>query len=376
MIELDRAVSALRQSLFAGGDHGPAFDAVIAAGRVAGLDANDRAISALLCRDSRRASAGRSPSLVVASGALVENGGTPLESIDAVLDALRAATNALLTAGSALEGVDLDRGNAPAGLGELALAWVPAFRRLVIGAMARLARSVPARQRARAHRELDTGMRRLAELCEGWHIRYILAILDMLDDTPLLLVETETGAITRYRATGIRNNFHLITLLEGLDPFELAARRDQLVRASRGYYNWGYLGITSNLARDVIQTMIPGDARATDLPQFEGTRVVVRTPTGVQRSWDFAFVAPIHDALRSTLEVEQVLTASEARALLECMAAAGIPSALGDADAMRDSRARAPATLRFLTTRSSCSDQFARARAVLGVTRCIVAGSS
>src|SRR5262249_49920655 len=152
---------------------------------------------------------------------------------------------------------------------------------------------------ARAHARLDAAVRALGQRIHAWHVIYIHEVLDMLDDAPLLLVEGD--AITRLRVDGIRNCFHLITLLEGHDPFALTG---DSVGRSRGYYTWRYLSITSNRARDIIQTMIPGDLRAVDLPQFDGTRVVVRTPTGVQRSWETSFVSPIHDELRSMITME------------------------------------------------------------------------
>ncbi|HEU4726545.1 MAG TPA: hypothetical protein VFT22_01595 [Kofleriaceae bacterium] len=316
MANLADHVVALRRALVDGTDHVDPFNGVIDAGASAGPDARTQAIRALLS-----GLAGAPPAtlgeLAVASGALVEQGASATESLGVLLDALAAGATSLAAA-PGLADADLDRGAAPRAMAPPARDWAGAYHRLVVGAMARLARSTEARALARAHSHLDAAIRALAGRIQAWHVTYLHEVLDMLDDAPLLLVDTATDTITRLRVTGIRNCFHLITLLEGHDPFDLVG---DTLSTGRGYYTWRYLGVTSDRAIDIVQTMIPGDLRARDLPAFEGTRVVVRTPTGVRRSWDTSFVAPIHDALRSTIVTEAELAPAAARALRDRMAA-------------------------------------------------------
>ena len=318
MTDLALAVPALRRALFDGTNYSDAFNAVIDAGLSASDDAKAAAIRALLA-DLDGARAVIVGELAVASGALVEQGGSPTESLGVLLDALANGAEALVAAGPAFDDADLDRGEPPQELAPAERGWVRAFRRVVVGTMARLARSADARKLARAHSRLDGAIRALSGRIQSWHVGYIQEILDMLDDAPLLLVDTDANTITRLRANGVRNCFHLITLLEGHDPFALT---DDSLHTSRGFYTWRYLGIPSNRAIDQIQTMIPGDLRAVDIPLFEGTRVVVRTSNDVHRSWDMSFVSPIHDALRSTVTTELQLSDDDARALRERMAAA------------------------------------------------------
>jgi hypothetical protein len=236
--------------------------------------------------------------LAVASGALVEQGGSCTAGVDTLLDAL--ADEAEAAAGFA---GDLDRDEERS-----------SFRRLVVGAMARLARSTDARRAFRAHPRASRAVRAIAERSE-WHVFYLVELLDMLDDEPLWLVEGDR--VSRWRVTGVRNCFELITLLEGHDVFALD---DAALRTSRGYYTGEYLQVRSGLVRDIIQTMIPGDMRPTDLPRFDGIPVVVRTATGVHRSWDAAFVSPIHDALHPSVVKEVDLDDVAAGALLARMA--------------------------------------------------------
>jgi len=317
MTDLVLAVPALRRALFDGTNYTDAFNAVIDAGASATADAKAEAIRALLA-DLDGARAVIIGELSIASGALVEQGGSPTESLGVLLDALANGADTLVAAGLALDEANLDRGEAPEELAPAERGWVRAFRRLVVGTMARLARSVDARKLARAHSRLDTSIRALSERIHSWHVGYIQEVLDMLDDAPLLLVDTEANTITRLRVNGIRNCFHLITLLEGHDPFALT---EDSLATHHGFYSWRYLGITNGRAIDQIQTMIPGDLRAVDIPMFDGTRVVVRTPNDVHRSWDMSFVSPIHDALRSMVTTELQLPDADARTLRERMAA-------------------------------------------------------
>jgi len=317
-MKLANAVADLRAAVHARTDPTAAFEAVVDAGHNASFDTLNTAIDTLLA-DLATADPEQIAQLAIASGALVERGGSPLRGLDLLLDAVTRGARVLADAPD-LDADAIDRATPPVGLPPAAEAWVHAFQRVVVGTMARLARSVEARQRARAHADFARAVRALHEATAAWHAFFLCEVLDMLDDAPVFLVETDTGKVTRLRVTGIRNCFHLITLLEGHDPFELADRGESAVSTSRGYYTWRYLTITSDRAIDIVQTMIPGDLRALDLPQFEGTRVVVRTPTGVHRSWDLNFVSPIHDALQSSVVTDAELPEADARTLRERMA--------------------------------------------------------
>jgi hypothetical protein len=302
--ELTAAVTALRSALADKRDFVDPFNAVITTGARAPVADKDAAIASLL--DGAGADPVAVAYLAVASGALVEQSGSPVAALGVLLDALADAATTLAAAGDALDDADLDAGTAPDTLEPHARTWARVFARLVVGTMARLARSVEARAAARAHPRLDAAIRALQDRADAWHVRFIIEMLDILDGELLLV---EPPRVTWMRAIGIRSCFHLLAVLEDANG------------TTRGYYTWRYLTVSSNRAIDQIQTMLPGDLRALDIPAFDGIRVVVRTPKDVHRMWDDAFVSPVHDALDSSVVVERELPEAEARALIERMTA-------------------------------------------------------
>src|SRR5262249_43259909 len=123
MIDLGLAVRSLRSALFEGIDHTDAFNAVIDGGVTASVDAKDAAIRALLA-DLDGAHQKIVGELAVASGALVEQGGSPIEAINVLVAALADGANTLVAAGPALYTANLDAGQAPDALAPRERAWV------------------------------------------------------------------------------------------------------------------------------------------------------------------------------------------------------------------------------------------------------------
>src|SRR4051794_36259919 len=109
MTDLALAVRALRHALIEGTNYTDAFNAVITVGSAATADARAEAIQALLADldSTRSVIVGE---LAVASGALVEQGGSPTESVGVLLDALATGAEALVNAGPALDSTDIDGG--------------------------------------------------------------------------------------------------------------------------------------------------------------------------------------------------------------------------------------------------------------------------
>jgi hypothetical protein len=318
---LELAVKAFRGALAKGASYHAEFDALVAASKRATDAQRDEAVRALLeDGDDHAEIAGI---LCVASGALVEDGASPMIGIDRIID--RMADGAELLATANLDDANLDemRAAPPKELPENVRRWVAGWKSHVRGAMARLARSVDARKRLRAHPRFEPAVRALAERTWANHLRYVVEVLDMLDDEPLHVIDLcAGGTLVRYRAFGMRSGFHLMTVLDGYHPFTLSRATDY-VHAKHGYFTWGALYETKDgFAANALNMMLWGEPRAADIPRFEGVRTIIRTPLPFARSWDAHFIAPVHEAMPEQLVVEKELSIEESRPILARIAAA------------------------------------------------------
>jgi len=331
-MSLEQLVKAFRDAFVNHASYVEPFDALVAASKHATFAERDAAIVQLLDGKGVDHHAEISGLMCIASGALVEDGASTTIGLDTILDRMADGAELLAVAGDALDEANLDAQVAPpAALAEVERRWVAGWKSHVRGAMARFARDVEARKRARAHPRFEPAVRKLVERTWANHLRYIVEVLDMLDDEPLTVVDLcAGGTITRYRAFGVRNGFHLMTLLDGFDPAELARGRADFVQAKHGYYTWPALTATANgFEAENLGYLLWGEPPALHLPRFERVRTIVRTRPTMARSWDVNFVVPIHETLRERLVVEAELSAAEARPVLERIAAA----ARGDATA-------------------------------------------
>ena len=325
MNSLEPLVKQFRDALVTGA-YVPAFEALVAASKDATFAERDAAILMLLDGKDIEHHAELTGLACIASGALVEDGASTTLGLDTIIDRLADGAEILANAGPALDDAHLDAQVAPpAALAVVERRWVAGFKSHVRGAMARLARDVIARKRLRAHPRFEPAVRKLAERTNAHHLRYVVEVVDMLDDEPITLIDLAHGAtITRLRAFGIRNGFHLMTILDGHDPIELREQGADFVTGKHSYYTWGALERKPDGAfvAEHLGNLLWGEPRALDLPLFEGVRTIVRAPLGMQRSWDTSFVVPIHDTLKEQLVVEAQLSADEARPILERIVAA------------------------------------------------------
>jgi hypothetical protein len=260
--------------------------------------------------------------MCVASGALVEDGASTLLGLDTILD--RMADGAELLAEADMLNVSLDAQTPPPPeLPFVLRTWVAGFKEIVRGAMARLARDHVARKRLQNHARLAKALRALAEKQYANHVHYVVEILDMLDDEPLHVIDLCAGTITRYRAYGIRNGFHLMTILDGQNPADVIASGADFVHAKHGYYTWPALEQKPDgtFVAEHLGSLLWGEPPAVSLPMFEGVRTVIRAHRAFSRSWDTHFIAPIHEALRERLVEEHVVPAEDARLILARIAA-------------------------------------------------------
>lgn len=308
-------VASFRAAVAKGGPYHQVFEGVLAASKHATARERDEAVYALL--EPGLDHPEKRGILCVASGALVEDGASPLIGLAQILDQLADGAEILL--GSTLEGARLDEEQPPpAALPELERRWIAGWKSHVRGAMTRLARDVSARQHLRAHSRLAPALRALDERTRANHLRYLTELLDMLDDEPLHVIELSKGTLARYRAYGIRSGFHLMTVLDGRRPFELCMQGVDHVDAKFGYYTWPALGAKQRgftLANPVA--LLWGEPPARTLPRFEGVVTIVKTRPVMSRSWDTHFLAPLHEAMPEMLVLETVLSPDESRPILE-----------------------------------------------------------
>ncbi len=313
-------VTAFRKALANGGRYH--FEALLAASKHASFAERDEAVLALLADGFDHPE--DTGILCVASGALVEDGASPTLGVATILDRLAAGAEILL--GSTLEDARLDdeRKPPPKALPELERRWIAGWKNHVRGAMARLARDVTVRRALREHARLVAGLRALTERTTANHLRYLTELLDMLDDEPLHVIDlTKGGTLARYRAYGIRNGFHLMTVLEGYRPFALCRDRVESVTATHGYYSW--FALEDKAQRFVagnLMAMLWGEPTASTLPRFEGVATIIKAPPTMSRSWDTHFLSPLHEAMPEKLVLEHELSVEESQPILRRIAAA------------------------------------------------------
>jgi len=198
-----------------------------------------------------------------------------------------------------------------------------------VAAMTMLARSVPGRQLARQHPAFLADVEALAnELDESYNIAWYLSeTLSMVDDLRVLVLNLEKHEGFWVRLTAVRNNFHFFTLLQcALGISESPAEVCQVAQGEAplsgrmsDHAVYTYL-VWSGLLPDGSVNPIAlawGEAMPTELPDFQGAPILLLGSGGPHRSWDGGFFAPLHDALHSSVEIEQTLDSREFDGWLE-----------------------------------------------------------
>jgi hypothetical protein len=207
-------------------------------------------------------------------------------------------------------------------------AW-QALSLMSLAAMAALTRSVPLREAARTNAELVMSLINLRE--RNREANFVATTLSFTDGMELTVLHPGEGKGFRVELEAVNANFHLFTLLQGelignghlpgepIDPKVLGIATGEIPheeltndQARFHFYNWAGLLPDGTLAGQDTQTWIWGETHPDDIPEFEGTRVVLLGPPVLgMRAWDSNFFANIHDALRSSVRVKEVLTAEE-----------------------------------------------------------------
>ena len=158
--------------------------------------------------------------------------------------------------------------------------------------------------------------------------------------------EIDVGRLGEYRlvAHGVRNNFHLFSLIQGRligdpldgwlegptpDPGILAYARGETHSrpGDSDYAVWSYTRWetwTSDGLRDTpIFWSIWGEMSPRSIPCFKDMPIILLSPLIVKyKSWDANFIASLHDAHTADVHVQTILRESEVEQRLEQFAAA------------------------------------------------------
>jgi hypothetical protein len=269
--------------------------------------------------------------IAINCGSLVEMGGAPGLVFPHLFAALprhlalahRAREHKAPTPG-ALFDKDPDAARAAAGLTYLLLA-----------TMTVICRKAEFRQTLRATPDVVAGITNLRDTSD--EAAFVAQVLVLTDDLELLVLVPEEQKGFRVALEAINNNFHLFTLLQaalisgghrageppnpevlGVATGETPQQYARLDHARWHFYAWAGLLPDDTLAATDFTTWIPGDAAPATIPILDGTRIVIVGPMVLDsRSWNSNEFAAIHDALRSRVDVVEVLPPDRVAAWLD-----------------------------------------------------------
>lgn len=283
----------------------------------------------------------RSARVALFCGSLVEQGADPELLVDAVVDVMeRCLFEALQLVVEVEARWDLD---SPDDLPDEMLVqffeqeamWVKCWRALgfiILPAMTMLARSVSARERARERESLLQVVESMDEI-HGL-VDYLYQLLFMVDDKEFLVLHPGETKGFKVHVEGVRNNYHLFTLLQQallLDPdgplLTGVTPEPELGEIARGeaplqqpmsdlglwkYVNWTQMAQHTDVAALEDEAhQISGEGSPLAIRKFRDQRVILLETTWSQHSWDANFFAPLHDALCSKVEVLEILSPTE-----------------------------------------------------------------
>lgn len=202
---------------------------------------------------------------------------------------------------------------------------------LLLATMAVLCRGAAFRQAARANPDIVAGIEALCD--DHDEAAFVSQVLNFVDGAELVVLAPREEKGFRVTLEAISTNAHLFTLLqaallsgghltgESLDDEVIAVatgehpHTQQLFDHARFNFAPWYAEPT-----DAIGSLMamPVDGSPVDIPQLDYQRIVVLGPPVLgARSWDSGFFANIHDALRSRVEVIEVLPREQVVAWLE-----------------------------------------------------------
>jgi hypothetical protein len=258
-------------------------------------------------------------------GILVEWGADPTIAIPAILERLTTQLASVTPIDAENEASLFAQ--AP----DVVKAW-KGLRYMALPAMTMLCLDVKARQTARQNAALLDGIEALA--AHQREVKFLQRLLNLSDGEELIVLHPRENKGFRVRLEAIGTNFHLFSLLQealvgdpavGMLPGPRANRKviatakgdiphDRLITDSAvwHYYTWAGLLPDGTLATTPVTPWILGEQTPREIPHFEGDRLILLGPPIVaSRGWDSSFFTNLHDALRSKVEVVEILSADE-----------------------------------------------------------------
>jgi hypothetical protein len=206
---------------------------------------------------------------------------------------------------------------------------------LLLCTMTVICRRMEARQVLRANAEIAAGIEALR--AHNREADFVSQVLGYTDGVELLVLVPETRQGFRFALEAINNNFHLFTMVQaaltlgghlpgeppepemyGIATGEGPQPSTRVDFARWHFYSWEGLQPDEQFATTDFRTWIPGDAKPADIPEFEGTRILVIGPAFLGgRSWSSNEFACIHDALRSRADIAEVLPREQVEMWIE-----------------------------------------------------------
>lgn len=212
-----------------------------------------------------------------------------------------------------------------------------ALRFVILPVMTMLARSVRARQRARQKQSLLSVVDAMDEV-HGL-VSYLAELLFMVDDRECLVLHPKEKQGFRIKMNAIRNNYHLFTLLQqtlllGEEGAYLKGELPEpgLGAVARGeealerpmddhgvwrFYHWTRLAKSASGSTDSNEHGIPGEGSSEMIRVCRGIPVIVLETAREPYTWSANFFAPLHDALRSRVEILEILSPAQVHEWLD-----------------------------------------------------------
>lgn len=272
----------------------------------------------------------RAATVALSCGTLTEMGGDPALVFPHLLAALPRHLTLSVRAREAglspseLFDADPEAARAYAGL-----------RYLLLSTMTVICRGAAFRRALRANPAIADAVEKLRD--GHAEADFVAQVLGFTDDLELLVLAPNECKGFRVRLEAVATCAHLFSLLqaelingghlagEPPDPEVLAVARGEsaptqaLADHARFHFaTWGGLNSDGALAGVDFASWIGVELLPSDIPAFDGVPVVLVGPMVLgSRAWDSNFFANVHDALRSRVEVVEVLPREQVSAWLD-----------------------------------------------------------
>lgn len=165
------------------------------------------------------------------------------------------------------------------------------------------------------------------------HARFLHVLSELLVDAPFRFLDAESGRVFDLRVDGVATNFELHTLLIAAlaEPLELEPPDSEIVACLRGhgprqllqkshsawalYTHAAYADLLQD-RRIGMDRWIWNESIPAEIPELDGTRVIVAGPQSYEREWE---TGRTFQALGGVVEIVAELTEEEAAEFRACL---------------------------------------------------------